>query len=133
MSFCTAVNCMDGRVQGPILSYLSNRFDGCHVDDITEAGPVNVLASDPESSCSKAIYRKIDVSVNAHGSRVIAVVAHHDCAGNPKPKEAQLEDLRVSVEVLKRRYPDLQVIPIWVGEDWRVEEVELAPSLARNK
>lgn len=131
MSFCTAVNCMDGRVQGPIITYLSNRFDGAYVDDITEAGPVNVLASDPGSSRSEEIYRKIDVSVNAHGSRVIAVVAHHDCAGNPKPREAQLEDLRVSIEVLKRRYPDLQVIPLWVGEDWQVEEVELGePALA---
>ncbi len=125
MSFCTAVNCMDGRVQGPIISYLSKRFDGAYVDDITEAGPVNVLASDPESSRSKAIYRKIDVSVNAHGSQVIAIIAHDDCAGNPKPKEAQLEDLRVSVEVLRRRYPDLQIIPLWVGEDWRVEEIAL--------
>ena len=125
MSFCTAVNCMDGRVQGPIISYLSKRFDGAYVDDITEAGPVNVLASDPESNRSKAIYRKIGVSVNAHGSRVIAVVAHHDCAGNTKPQEEQLEDLRVSVEVLRRRYPDLLVIPLWVGEDWQVEEVVL--------
>lgn len=131
MSFCTAVNCMDGRVQGPIISYLSKRFEGAYVDDITEAGPVNVLASDPESSRSKAIYRKIDISVNAHGSRVIAVVAHHDCAGNPKSQEEQLEDLRVSVEVLRRRYPDLQVIPLWVGEDWLVEEVVLSePVLA---
>ena len=123
MSFCTAVNCMDGRVQGPIISYLSKRFDGAYVDDITEAGPVNVLASDPESNRSKEIYRKIGVSVNAHGSRVIAVVAHHDCAGNPKPQEEQLEDLRLSVEVLRRRYPELLVIPLWVGEDWQVEEV----------
>jgi hypothetical protein len=119
---------MDGRVQGPVIAYLSERFDGAYVDDITEAGPVGVLASDPGSSCSAEIYRKIDVSVNAHGSRVIAVVAHHDCAGNPKPREAQLEDLRVSIEVLKRRYPDLQVIPLWVGEDWQVEEVELGES-----
>lgn len=124
MSFCTAVNCMDGRVQGPVIRYLSDRFEGAYVDDITEAGPVKVLASDPESSRAGAIYRKIDISVNVHGSRVLAVVAHHDCAGNPKPREAQLEDLHASVEVIRTRYPDLQVLALWVDENWQAQEVE---------
>jgi hypothetical protein len=124
MGFCTAVNCMDGRVQAPVIQYLRERFEGAHVDHITEAGPVGVLAADPESLASRAIYRKIDVSMNAHGSRVIAVVAHHDCAGNPKPREEQLNDLIDSVDVIRERYPGLQVISLWVNEDWQVEEVE---------
>jgi hypothetical protein len=117
---------MDGRVQAPVIRYLRDKFEGAYVDDITEAGPVGVLAADPESRPARAIYRKIDVSVNAHGSRVIAVVAHHDCAGNPKPRDAQLEDLRRSVEVIRERYPNLKVLPIWVDEDWRVEEIEMS-------
>ena len=123
MRFCTAINCMDGRVQ--VIRYLRERFEGAYVDEITEAGPVGMLAADPESELSQAIYRKVDISVNAHGSRVVAVVAHHDCAGNPKPKEAQIEDLHKSVDALRQRYPDLQIVPLWVGEDWQAQEVEL--------
>ncbi|MHC5086790.1 MAG: carbonic anhydrase, partial [Planctomycetota bacterium] len=26
MSFCTAINCMDGRVQLPVIPFLQNRF-----------------------------------------------------------------------------------------------------------
>ena len=38
MCFCTAVNCMDGRVQLPVTSYLQERFNVEHVDSITEPG-----------------------------------------------------------------------------------------------
>ena len=123
MTFCTAVNCMDGRVQRPVIDYLSEFFLVEHVDVVTEAGPVSVLAADPESDRSKSIYQRIDVSVNVHGSKGICIVAHHDCAGNPKPKSGQMEDIRESVSVLRSRYPDLPVVAVWVDENWAVAEV----------
>jgi len=39
MSFYTAINCMDGRVQLPVITYLQKRFGVEHVDSITAAGP----------------------------------------------------------------------------------------------
>jgi len=39
MIFCTAVNCMDGRVQLPVINYLKERFSANYVDMITEPGP----------------------------------------------------------------------------------------------
>ncbi|HOP76783.1 MAG TPA: hypothetical protein PLD05_04790 [Thermogutta sp.] len=39
MSFATVVNCMDGRTQGPVISYLKERFGVDYVDNSTEAGP----------------------------------------------------------------------------------------------
>lgn len=126
MSFATAVNCMDGRVQAPVNEYLSERFGVTYVDEITEAGPAGVLAADPECDDALAIYRKIDISVEKHDSVGIAVVAHHDCAGNPKPEEDQLEDLAESAKILRARYPGLPVITLWVGKEGTVTEPDLA-------
>ena len=42
--FCTAVNCMDGRVQKPVLEYLNRVWGSPFVDSVTTAGPVGLLA-----------------------------------------------------------------------------------------
>jgi len=123
MSFCTAVNCMDGRVQRPVIDHLSKLFSADYVDTITDPGPVGLLANDPESIHSRSIYRRIDISVNAHRSKGIAIVAHHDCAGNPKPMFEQMEDLRKSFSLLRSRYPRLPVVALWVDENCTVVEV----------
>jgi len=34
MSYCTVINCMDGRVQLPVIKYLKERFDVDYVDSI---------------------------------------------------------------------------------------------------
>jgi len=39
MEFCTAINCMDGRVQIPVISFLEERFNARYVDVISEPGP----------------------------------------------------------------------------------------------
>jgi hypothetical protein len=123
MRFCTAVNCMDGRVQRPVLDFLSSLFMADFVDQVTEAGPAGVLAADPESALSQSIYSRIRVSVKAHGSIGIGVVAHYDCAGNPKPEAEQREDLRRSVKAIRARFPRQRVVPLWVDRHWQVSEV----------
>jgi hypothetical protein len=47
--FYTAINCMDGRVQMPVINYLAARFGADFVDSVTEAGPVLYLAEKPDS------------------------------------------------------------------------------------
>ncbi len=44
MSFCTTINCMDGRVQLPVIKYLQKHFNVDYVDSITEPGPNLILA-----------------------------------------------------------------------------------------
>jgi hypothetical protein len=114
---------MDGRVQDPVTRFLAGRFGVKYVDVITEAGPVGVLASEPESVRAQEMYRKIDISINAHKSRGLAIVAHHDCAGNPKSRDEQLTELHRSAEVLRERFPGMVVVALWVGDDWTVTEM----------
>ena len=83
MRFCTAINCMDGRVQIPVIQYLKDRFDADYVDAVTEPGPNRILAEDADTRIRQSIDRRVGISVEGHGSVGIAVVGHHDCAGNP--------------------------------------------------
>lgn len=123
MRFCTAVNCMDGRVQHPVHDYLSSLFMTDFVDQITETGPAAILAADPESALSRSVYRRIEVSVNAHGSVGIGIVAHYDCAGSDKSEAQQKEDLRLSVAAIRARFPRQKIVPLWVDRRWKVSEV----------
>ena len=123
MKFCAAINCTDGRVQEPVSVYLRRRFGATYVDTITEPGPNRILAESAPDERVAAILERVAVSVEKHGSAGIAVVGHHDCAGNPADKAEQLVHTRHAVEFLKGRYPDIDIIGLWVNEAWQVEEL----------
>jgi hypothetical protein len=123
MSFCTAVNCMDGRVQIPVIRYLQERSGALYVDVVTEAGPVRALAQPADSETTRSILERVGVSVSAHGSRLIAVVAHADCAGNPIDEDEQRRQLARAVERLAGSFPAAKVIGLWVDENWSVGQV----------
>jgi hypothetical protein len=114
---------MDGRVQLPVIQYLRKRFNTEYVDSITEPGPILILSEQEKSPLAASILNRVDVSVKKHGSRKIALVAHHDCAGNPKSKEIQLRQLEKSLLFLRKHYPNMEFIGLWVDEKWEVDEV----------
>lgn len=122
MSFCTAINCIDGRVQLPVIRYLQDRFGVLFVDVVSEAGPVRALADPADSEVNASILRRTAISAAAHGSRVIAVVAHADCAGNPVSDEQQLRELAVSVVHIAEQFPESVVLGLWVDAEWSVVE-----------
>ncbi|HDZ23398.1 MAG TPA: hypothetical protein ENH70_02535 [Desulfobacteraceae bacterium] len=123
MEFYTAINCMDGRVQLPVITYLQERFDATYVDMITEPGPNCLLADRTDPALVESILNRVGISVKKHGSSGIAVVGHYDCAGNPNPEETQLTQTRKAVELLREEYPECDVIGLWVDEKWEVSEI----------
>ena len=125
MSFSTVINCMDGRVQQPVNQYLQVRFGAENVDTITEAGPNGILAKQEDHTTIQSIFNRIEISVNAHESKGIAIVGHHDCAGNPSSKEEQIRHIRESVRFLRNEYPQMDMIGIWVDEEWKVHEISI--------
>ena len=122
MKFCTAINCMDGRVQLPVITYLKERFEADYVDSITEPGPNLVLAEKSNKTLVESIISRVQISVEKHKSVGIAIVAHYDCAGNPSGRKEQLVHLEDSVESL-RQYFDIPVIALGVDENWKVNEM----------
>jgi len=125
MSFCTVINCMDGRVQLPVIKYLQERFDVDYVDSITEPGPNLILAQQANINLVESIFNRLKISVNHHGSVGIAVAGHYDCAGNPATKKEQAVHTLDSIRCIKSRYSDLEIIGLWVDENWEVSELSI--------
>ena len=114
---------MDGRVQLPVIKYVQRYFDARYVDSITEPGPVRILAGRQNSAEAESIWQRVDISLEKHKSLGVAVVAHHDCAGNPLPKEEQLKQLEKAVSVVREKYSAVQVVGLWVDEQWQVQKI----------
>lgn len=123
MAFCTAINCMDGRVQQPVISYLKDRYNAEYVDSITEPGPNLILAEQNRPELIQSILERLQISVEKHGSAGIAVVGHYDCAGNPAPRDRQIGHVRDSIRFLRTHYTSIDIIGLWVNEEWEVEEI----------
>ena len=117
-TFATVLNCIDGRVQLSVIEAVRSAFGVSYVDSITEAGIVKYLADEIGSIQTKSALASIELSLSKHGSRAIAVAAHHDCAGNPQDEENQKAQLQRAVEFLKAQFPACKVIGLWVGSDW---------------
>jgi hypothetical protein len=114
---------MDGRVQTPVTKYLSTRFGADFVDVITEAGPVGVLAENPDSVEAHSIFHRVEVSIDAHASVGLAIAAHHDCAGNPVPEDQQIQQLEKCRKILYGRFPDMEVVCMWLDSSWKIHEI----------
>ena len=123
MSFCTAINCMDGRVQLPVIHFLQKRFDAEYVDAITDPGPNRILSEQADKNTIESILLRVGISVNKHGSKGIAMVGHYDCAGNPAGKDEQDSQTRTAVALLKEHFGDTEIIALWVDENWNVSEM----------
>ncbi|MFZ6018189.1 MAG: carbonic anhydrase [Chloroflexota bacterium] len=123
MSFCTVINCMDGRVQLPVIQYLQKRFNVAFVDSITEAGPNLILAKRENSAALQSILNRLNISITKHASAGVAVAGHYDCAGNPQPASLQMEHIREAVNFLRGVYADIEIIGLWVDENWQVIEI----------
>ncbi len=122
-SFATAINCMDGRTQIPVIDYTRKKYKVTYVDMITEPGPIRVLAENKDKPTLESIKRRIGISTAKHGSEHIVVVGHHDCAGNPVEKETQLKQILESIRTVRSWFPKAEIIGLWIDEKWAAHEV----------
>ena len=122
MSFYTAINCMDGRVQEPVINYIKEKYNVLFVDMITDAAPVKIL-SNKKTDNLKSIISCIDISLKKHKSKGIAIVAHYDCSGNPISDEEQKKLLQKAVIFLENKYINVSVCGLWVDKNRKVENI----------
>jgi hypothetical protein len=61
--------------------------------------------------------------VNRHGSRVAAVAGHHNCAGDPLPREEQYKQIEESARVIASWGFGLKITGLYVNELWQAEHV----------
>lgn len=118
-TFVTAINCMDGRVQEPVLEWMKERYGADHVDMITEPGPDKIMAEGP-SELIDSIKNRVMISVKGHGSRVIALVSHDDCSGNHTTMDEHLRQNSIGLDIIRSWDLPAEVFGIWIGPDWSV-------------
>ena len=122
--FATAITCIDGRVQVPVIDYMKAQYSVDYVDLVTESGPVGVIVEHRDLPAIDAIKRRVDVSKMRHGSKILALVAHHDCAANQITREAQIEQLRTAISQHMNWWGFWETLTaLWVDETWRVIKI----------
>lgn len=123
MTFCTVINCMDGRAQLPVIGYSRRRFNVDFVDSITEPSPNIILAKQQPGVLVNSIMERLRISIEMHNSTGLAIVGHHDCAGNPAGKDEQVAHIRNAIEFVRQHYKNIETIGLWVDEKWKVNEL----------
>ncbi|MCX6667890.1 MAG: hypothetical protein NTV74_06630 [Euryarchaeota archaeon] len=121
--FVTAINCIDGRVQIPVIDWMKKEFKADYVDMITEPGPNKLLTESRFSLESAFVKKKVEVSVQKHGSKIVAVVGHYDCAGNSVDMENHIRQTKSAVETVESWGFNASVIGLWVDEHWVVYKI----------
>lgn len=111
---------MDGRIQEPTIEYLKRTYNAEYVDTITEPGPCKLLSDNDDPQTVSSILSRVDISVKKHGSRLIAISGHYDCAGNPCDEIEQRKQIAKSVSFLKEKYPEAEITGLWINSKWEV-------------
>ncbi len=113
---------MDGRIQDAVKEYVKNYAHVDYVDMVTEPGPNKILAENSNTAIIENIKKRVAVSVNHHGAKIIAVVGHFGCAGNPVEKEDQITHLQEAKKTVESFGFDAEIILLWVNGDWKTVE-----------
>jgi hypothetical protein len=121
--FVTTINCIDGRVQLPVIKYLMEETGADYIDIITEPGPNKILSENIAVSTVTSIRNRVAVSVDKHLSELIAIIGHHDCSGNPAEREEQIQQIHKSCKLVQEWQADIKIIGLWVDKHWTVNMV----------
>lgn len=122
------LNCMDGRVQIPVIHWIQQTYDADYVDMITAPGMDGILAG-PKCSLT-GILENITISIQKNNALKIFIVGHHDCRGNPGTESEHYAQIRQGVARICKEFLDYDVIGLWVNARWQVSEIASGKSLS---
>jgi carbonic anhydrase len=120
--FACAINCMDGRVHDAVKNYMQKNYSVDYVDMVTEPGPNKILADNQDKALIENIKKRVEISVHYHGSKVVAIVGHFSCAGNPAEKEEQIKHLEIAKKTVEAFGFPVEIILLWVNGNWAAAE-----------
>lgn len=123
-TFGTAINCMDGRVQAAVADWVKLRCHVDYVDVVTVPGPDGLLTSGPADRVAH-LRDYVAISVNGHGSRVIAISGHYDCAGYPVSRELHIAAIQQAAQRIQQTwgFAGVRVVGLWINDWWQAEHV----------
>lgn len=121
MTFATCLNCMDGRVQLPVINWIIENYSIKYVDMITKPGMDGFLAN--YDSNIRDIVKNVEISIDIHDTKNIFIVSHYDCAGNPVDDITHEKHVYTAVNRIKSIFNDSNVVGLWVDQDFEVKKI----------
>jgi hypothetical protein len=122
--FGTAINCIDGRTQEVVIDYMKQKYNIDGVDMITFPGVDGLFSNEQNSAEMALIRRAVSISIEKHGSQIIALVGHYDCAGNPGDREHHKKHIRRAMQEVSSWNLNTQVIGLYVNEEREIEVIK---------
>lgn len=122
--FGTAINCIDGRTQEPVIDFMKHKYGIDGVDMVTFPGVDGIISSSGISDAIASIRKAVSISIEKHGSRIIAVIGHFDCAGNPGNREHHYAHLSKSIQQVSSWNFDAEIVGLYVNDKRQIEEVK---------
>ena len=122
--FGTAINCIDGRTQEPVIDFMKHKYGIDGVDMVTFPGMDGILSSSGIADVIAIIRNAVSISIEKHGSRIIAVVGHFDCAGNPGNREHHYTHIDKAVQEVSSWNFDVEIVGLYVNDKGQIEQVK---------
>jgi hypothetical protein len=122
-TFGTVINCIDGRAQEPVAAWVRDNAQVDYVDTVTVPGADYALTHMAPDRMAQ-MRDMVAVSVNAHGSQIIAIAGHFGCAAFDADRAGHEAAIRGAVSVVKGWGLPVRVVGLWVNEQWQIEPVE---------
>ncbi|MDQ3852509.1 MAG: hypothetical protein M3299_06715 [Thermoproteota archaeon] len=119
--FGTAINCIDGRTQQVVIDHMRQNYNIDGVDMVTFPGADGLFSSAEHSEEIALIRRAVSISTEKHGSKIIAVVGHYDCAGNPGNREHHYMHILRAMREVSSWSLNAEVIGLYVNEKREIE------------
>jgi hypothetical protein len=119
--FVTCLNCIDGRVQLPVINWILKNYDVKYVDMITAPGVDGILAN--RNNNVEDIFEKVTFSIDGHSTDIIFIVGHHDCLANPVADEVHIKQVFDAAVNIKDRNLSCCVTGLWVDEEFEIHKV----------
>ena len=82
-----------------------------------------ILSEQKRNGSIRAILDRLKISVENHDSTGVAIVGHHDCAGNPATHDEQITHIQKAIEFVRQHHPDLEMVGLWIDRNWEIHEV----------
>lgn len=122
--FGTAINCIDGRTQEPVIDFMKQKYGIDGVDMVTFPGVDGIISSSRNSDMTALIRNAVSISIEKHGSQIIAVIGHFDCAGNPGNKEHHYGHIVKAVVEVSSWNLGAEIVGLYVNDKRQIEQVK---------
>lgn len=130
-TFAAVISCVDGRVQPPLSQWMRARSGVEYIDTITVPGPDLVLTRGVADVVA-GLRQSLVISVTAHGTSVVAVAGHTDCAAFPATADEHRQAISRAVQVVASWGLPVHIVGLWLNTQWQVEMVADVPAPPRT-